>query len=576
MHIIEKIDVKKILLYFLILLFSYSISGAVFKIMAERTIGSIFRHLMTTTPYLLLIILVSMYDVGRFSFASLIPSIPTNINLNLILKRYSWILLIAVIIGFLSSIRLINLGLLYVPVIIFVIGSLIISCYCMISEKRVYSIVMLMAAIPFLFFIQREHGRIGFGYLTISELTIPLSVIYLIIIFLFFLVANSSSKMMSVSRNERYFLSLFGVLALVSIFPIIFSKDPYHSVVYYFLTIIIPFIYFYILLKSINSINDIKIFITALIFSVFFFQFFALYYRYQMGGIESVTTGLAYMEDMRFLWFGFSVILIPLVITYQIAMYNLNKGWIRTAFGFSFLFLILFLILKNNRSSSLGILTCLIVFVYYYRTSIAKKTYFFIAGLLSLVLMGIYSPVVFELLQLHRLVGTFSRLSVGESVDIISSNRIDIWHAAINMIRDFFIFGIGPGMWETYIPQYSLDPYFYQDVFGILIKYYSIDPHNIYLLMWLDYGLIGFICFLAILYTIVKIGVRTIKSSSSMFIRKISIASLASIIAFMVMGLFTLRFIGQTILLPIVFWSIIAIILKLNEFNFDNNFQRVD
>ena len=174
LSLVEKLDTRKIILYVLITLFAYSISGAIFKIMAEGTLGSIFRHLMSTTPYLLLIIIVSMYDVGRFSFTSLVPSIPANINLNLILKRYSWILLIAVIIGFLSSIRLINLGLLYVPVIIFVIGSLIISCYCMTSEKRLYGIVMLMAAIPFLFFIQREHGRIGFGYLTIRNASYPI------------------------------------------------------------------------------------------------------------------------------------------------------------------------------------------------------------------------------------------------------------------------------------------------------------------------------------------------------------------------------------------------------------------
>ena len=564
---VEKLDVRKIVLYVLTLLFAYSISGAIFKIMAEGTLGSIFRHLMSTTPYLLLIIIVSMYDVGRFSFTSLVPSIPTNINLNLILKRYSWILLIAVIIGFLSSIRLINLGLLYVPVIIFVIGSLIISCYCMISEKRVYSIVMLMAAIPFLFFIQREHGRIGFGYLTISELTIPLSVIYLIIIFLFFLVANRSSRVMTISKNERYLLSMFGILAIAAIFPIIFSKDPYHSVVYYFLTIIIPFIYFYILLKSIKSINDVRIYITVLIFSVFIYQFFALYYRYQIGGIESVTTGLAGMESMRFLWTGFSATLIPLIITYQIAMYNLNKGWIRTVFGFSFLFMLIILIFKNNRSSALGILVCLLIFVYYYRIGTAKKIYFFIVGLCSLVIIGSYLPVVFEILQLHRLVDTYSHMSAGVSLDIVSSNRIDIWHSAINMIRDFPIFGVGPGMWDAYIPQYSLDPYFYRNIFGIVIKYYSIDPHNIYLLMWLDYGLIGFLCFLVILYTILKIGVSTIKSSSSMFIRKISIASLASIFAFITMGFFTMRFIGETLLFPIVFWSIIAIILKLNEFH---------
>ena len=154
--------------------------------------------------------------------------------------------MLAVIIGFLSTFRLINLGLLYAPVIIFVIGTLILSCYCMMSEKSLYGIIAFLVSIPFLFFIQRNYGPIGFGDLTISELTIPLSALYLIIISLFFFVANNGSSKMRISNNERYVLSLFGVLALVSIFPIIFSIDPYYSLIYYSLTIIIPFIYFYL------------------------------------------------------------------------------------------------------------------------------------------------------------------------------------------------------------------------------------------------------------------------------------------------------------------------------------------
>ena len=80
---VEKLDIRKIVLYGLTLLFAYSISGAIFKIMEEGTLGSIFRHLMFTIPYLLLIIIVSMYDGGRFSIASIVPSIPLKINFNL-------------------------------------------------------------------------------------------------------------------------------------------------------------------------------------------------------------------------------------------------------------------------------------------------------------------------------------------------------------------------------------------------------------------------------------------------------------------------------------------------------------
>ena len=54
---------------------------------------------------------------------------------------------------------------------------------------------------------------------------------------------------------------------------------------------------------------------------------------------------------------------------------NQLKLGIMISFGFSTFFLCMILLLKNNRASTIGLLVCLIVFLYFYRTSVGIKIY---------------------------------------------------------------------------------------------------------------------------------------------------------------------------------------------------------
>ena len=126
--------------------------------MGERTLGSIFRHFLPTTPYLFLITLISLYDIRRVSFSGLVPRLPSNINLEVIFKRLVWPFLLAVFVGWFSSQYLAPLGLLYVPVILAVIISLIVSCYCMLTERKVLAVILFFATIPWCAFWRRVHN----------------------------------------------------------------------------------------------------------------------------------------------------------------------------------------------------------------------------------------------------------------------------------------------------------------------------------------------------------------------------------------------------------------------------------
>lgn len=571
LSLLEKLDVRKVILYVLITLFAYSISGAVFKIMAERTLGSIFRHLMFTTPYLFLIILVSLYDTRRFSFSSFVPTLPLKLNMNLILKRYSWIILLAILIGIISSFKLFHLGLLYGLVIIFVIGSLIISCFCMASGKGMFGIVMFLIAIPFLYFIQREHGSLGFELYKMKDLFIPLDSIYLLILFIFFTLTINIRTDEFIPNKETRFFWLCAFFLVTPVISIIFSKDFYQSSIYYLLTLVIPFMYFFILLKSINRVKDIKILTSSLVLCIFVYLFFSLYYRLQMGGIVSVTTQVVGYEELKNVYTGFRSSLIPLIIPFTIVWYYYsNKIWKKSIITLIVIFFISYLILSNKRVVILGAFAGLAVLFYYSRISTLKKIFIIITVLLLFFVTLIYFPNILEPLEFHRAVYTFQQFFSGESLNIISSDRISIWQSSLAMIRDFPLFGIGPGMWNEHIAHYDFKPYIFRDIYGKIVRSYAIDPHNLYILMWLDYGILVLVLYIILLYSVFKKSIKVLKTSSSRLLRNLSLAAVISLTVWISMSFFTMRFIGDTILVPIVFWSIIAIIVRLNSFNSNN------
>ena len=264
------------------------------------------------------------------------------------------------------------------------------------------------------------------------------------------------------------------------------------------------------------------------------------------------------MKSYGFPYFAYSIARISLItVTFICPGYSSSSS----------IFFALYLILSNKRVVIIGAFAGFSVLFYFYRISTIKKTFFIITGLLLLILVFIYYPVMLELLGFHRAVYAIQQFSSGKSLDIISSNRIAIWQSSLAMLRDYPLFGIGPGMWSEHIAHYDIKPYIFRDIYGKIFRSHAIDPHNLYLLMWLDYGILGLVFYIIILYLVFKKGIEVLKTSSSRLLRNLSLAAVTSLTVWISMSFFTIRFISDSIVIPLVFWSIIAIIIKLNSFN---------
>lgn len=565
MHSLSHKNIKSIILYILIGLFAYSSAGALSNIMAERTLGSIFRHFLPTAPYLILMILISLQDIRKFSFSGLIPSIPSSLGFQQILKGFILLLLLGIPAGLFVFQYIGDAGLLVGPLSIFLIISLFISCFYIITEKEIFGLLIFIASVPFLYFIQGQLYMMGLEELKITELNIPLSAIYLIVILICFFMVKKQGWLKKLSREVKKINTLCMLFILIPVFSIIFSKDSFHSFTYYLMDIFLPVTYFFILMSSIKSIDDIKYLILALIISAFLYEFVALYFMYKEGSLQDITTQL-YVSKI---FTGFSSVLPPLMIPFQILMYSVLKGWKRQLSGVTLLIFLIYLFLANYRTAiGAAIIGFILFYYFYYRTTVAKKVFFSISVLLLVVISKFYLQDLIEQLSYFRIIETIQRISAGESLNLITSGRTEIWRAALCMIYDYPILGIGPDMWSQYIWQYSSPIFRHKAVWGKILWVYAHDPHNLYLLIWINYGIPSFICYLSILFIAVRTGAKNIKESFSRLLRDISVSSLIALVIWIVMSFFTMRFFNHSILLyALIFWSIIAIIFKLSEFN---------
>lgn len=391
---------KNLILFILICLFAYSFAGALNKVMAERTLGSIFRNFLQTIPWLSLIVLISLYDIRRFPFPSLVFNFSSNVKRELSFGKLLLIIPLVVITGLFVSEYIIHMGLLYGPVIFAVFISLLVSCYYVVTERKILGVIIFLLVQSFLFFIHVNRKEIGFEQLIIYEAHFSLSAIYLFTISMFFFLGKYKSKVSNVGVKERMFIKLCMAFVLIPIFSIILSKDPIYSFIFYLMDMVLPFVYFLILLESIKNIEDIKKVIFYFVISIFLWQVFGLYRQGLIGSIEDITLGL---HGSRATHVGFKVTYISLTLPFAVTLYYLMSGWKKAFMLVLVLFFLVYLMLSNSRSVLVGALGGFIIFFYYYRINIFKKLYFLVLGLVCMFILIIYWVGFFEILKLHRI-----------------------------------------------------------------------------------------------------------------------------------------------------------------------------
>ncbi|MBI3273534.1 MAG: O-antigen ligase family protein [Candidatus Colwellbacteria bacterium] len=184
-----------------------------------------------------------------------------------------------------------------------------------------------------------------------------------------------------------------------------------------------------------------------------------------------------------------ALLIVTLALTYDLRLTTYDKKLINnkslvvgrwSLVVFSFSFLIFSLVMARSLGAFIGITAAGL----FYLSTLYWGKYMDKLGrivIVSIIFIGILLPFPSIL---------FNPWEMGRTS---LASRLMIWQASVEMLKNNWLFGIGPGMFqETYLA--------YQKNFSPFLEWAVPHPHNIFLATWLYGGLIGLVGLLLILF----------------------------------------------------------------------------
>jgi len=210
-------------------------------------------------------------------------------------------------------------------------------------------------------------------------------------------------------------------------------------------------------------------------------------------------------------------------------------------FGVGLILMLACMVFTWSRGAWLGmVLSCAIFF------AIMDRRWVFL-GILAVMALPLALVVTNNTAILERF------LSIGNTADSSTAYRVSIWQAAIQMIRDFWISGIGIGSeaFKAVYPAYAASG-----------ADFALHSHNLYLQIWVEMGVIGIVSFFAMVLMLVRqtffAGITVLRKTDP--VAKIVIALGAGLLGFLFQGLTDYVWYNYKILM--IFWIVIALAIS--------------
>jgi O-antigen ligase len=225
-----------------------------------------------------------------------------------------------------------------------------------------------------------------------------------------------------------------------------------------------------------------------------------------------------------------------LVIPIGVSLFWTEKGIIKKLFLLGSVGITLIaLILTISRGCWLGILFSLMILAL-----IIDRRLIFVG-----IAMLLIAPFVLPESILERF------MSIGNMGDTSTSYRVFIWMGTIAMLKDYWFSGIGLGIssFNSVYPIYAFN--------GISAPH----SHNLYLQMIVEYGLVGLIVFVGVIYYFYKTIVISLIKKKNIVLAGI----LCGVSGFLLQSLTDHSWYNYRVLL--IFWIVYAIGISMSEIN---------
>lgn len=306
-----------------------------------------------------------------------------------------------------------------------------------------------------------------------------------------------------------------------------------------------PILLLIVFVDLIKNKKDLKLIFSAFMFSAIIVSIYALYQKFLGQGIWSteiwgqpqVLRITSFFPHPNFL----GLYLGPLIFLSlgYIFSYFKNKNIIIVCTLLLFVITSLSLIYARSEATILAVLVGLF-FLGLINKSSQKYTFIFLLiGFLLIFSFPVSRNYFVQKVGLQDLSGQL---------------RFNIWQGAGRLIEENSVLGIGLDGYERLVPDYQKR--FYDPYTGELISVETHPyPHNLYLTLWLELGLLGLIVFLWILIKFFKQGFKQLDKKEVI----INTSIMAAMIVIIVHGLADTPYFKND--LAILFWLIIGLLI---------------
>lgn len=355
-------------------------------------------------------------------------------------------------------------------------------------------------------------------------------------------VCNETTKVDSFGFMLVLLLAIFGVCSVTSLAPMASIK------IY---MVYLPFIAFvFLTIRALDTKEKIMTAVTVFVTAGLFVSLYGIYQQFFGNNLghawlddemfESITVRVySTLENPNVLG-EYLLLVLPLCAG---MMWGCKKWLSKLYFGGVFCVSALCMIFTQSRGCWLGLLFAAAVFI----VLVDKR--FIILGIIGLMALPFVLP--------ESIITRFT--SIGDLSDSSSSYRLYIWLGTINMLKDFWLYGIGLGStaYNQVYPFYS---------FSNIIAPHA---HNLYLQIMCETGIAGLLVFLIfIIITLKKIYLGFSRDKKGIY--GILCASvIAGLLGFLLQGMFDYVWYNYRVFL--MFWMFIGIGIACGRVIIDKN-----